>query len=407
MSHIFSKTSKLQTNIKVLCLTSFIEGLVAVGPLWSLYIDELKGSLLILGLVLSLSSLSTSVFQIPGGLFSDRVGRKKAIIIGGLIRTISLCYIGFVPSIGLLIPGMIVSSVAGALINPAKSALVAESAHINHKGKTFGLIDTIQSFTMIIGPALGLFIAGKINIRIVFYFSAALSLFSLILSIKFLEEAEGSKTANAKRIGLKTILEEQFSWFRKNKDLNILLTSQGFAMLASSFASPFFPLFAVKELSIEKEKLALIFMASNILLMLTRIPVGHITDKPSMKKKYLLIWGCVWGAFVWILVSESRNYFHLFSFALLSLAFVLPTRSALISDMTDYKERASVFGTLAAIDGVSGAVGYAIAGAFANIYGMRLSMKTAGIGLFLSALFIWLFFKEKLNYNKFESLMRV
>jgi MFS family permease len=82
-------------------------------------------------------------------------------------------------------------------------------------------------------------------------------------------------------------------------------------------------------------------------------------------------------------------------YALLSFAFVLPARSALLADMTLPEERARVFGTLSAVDGISGAIGYGAAGIFAQVYGLRLSMNVAGFGLLLAALFIILFFKEK------------
>lgn len=386
------RISQIPKNIRVLCLTSFIDGLVAIGPLWSLYIDELKGSLISVGLLLGIFSLATAFFQLPGGYFTDHFGRRKALIGGGILRIISLIYIGAVSHWHMLIPGFVLMSIAGALGHPAKSALVAESVAEHRRGRTFGLIDTIQAVTMIVGPTLGLFIAGKLNISIVFYFSAVLSVFSLILNIKLLDEMIEIK--KPKTISIKEIIKKQFTW-TKNKNLNILMISQGMANFAASFAGPFFTLFATKNIGVKKESLAIIFMLNNVLLMLTRIPMGHLVDNPNFKKKYFLVWGCVWGAFAWILISFSQNYLHLFSFILLSLAFVLPARSTLLSEMVTSEQRGRVFGVLAFVDGISGTLGYTLAGYFAEAYGIPLSMKVAGLGLIITAFFIGLVFKEK------------
>lgn len=393
----------LPVNIRVLCLTGLVEGLIAIGPLWALYVDELHGSLAALGFLLSLSSLCMSALQIPGGMFSDRLGRRRAIITGEVIRIVSLVWVGLVPRWEWLVPAIVVSNTAGALIYPAKSALVAESVADDRRGRTYGLVDTVQALTMIVGPALGLWIAGRVSIRLVFFLSALLASFSLAVTIRYLTDTAGRDRGPAvlgrggprlSRLG--ALIRSQLS-FSRDWNLNLLLASQGLSMIAASFAAPFFTLFAVNGLGVAKEQLAVIFVAANVLLMITRVPMGRLADHPPVKRKYFLAWGCAWGGLVWILVSHSQGYSHLFAYALLSLAFVMPARSALISDLTTRRERASMFGTLSAIDGISGAVGYAIAGVFADAYGFRLSMNVAGIGLLLSALFVMVFFKEPLR----------
>ncbi len=384
----------LPVNVRALCLAGFVEGLIAIGPLWALYVDELRGSLAVLGLLLSLSSLCMSVLQIPGGMISDRIGRRKAIIAGEIVRIVSLVAVGCVPRWEWLVPAIVLSNVAGALINPARSALLAESVKADRRGRTFGLVDTIYAMTMIIGPAVGLWIAGRISIRIVFFLSALLAAFSLAIAIRYLEDQTPLDRARDAGASWLSTIRRPFA-FSRNRDLNILLASQGLSMIAASFAAPFFTLFAVNDLAIRKEQLAFIFMLNNALLMITRVPMGRLADHASIPRKHLLAWGCVWGGLVWIAIGNSHTYGHLFVYALIALAFVLPARSALISDMTSARERASVFGTLSAVDGVFGAIGYAIAGVFAQAYGLRLAFHVAGIGLLLSALFVTVFFHEK------------
>ncbi len=57
---------------------------------WSLYLLEvLNTPIEIVGLLATLQSTSQILFQLPGGIVADRIGRKKVIIVGTAIRTIA------------------------------------------------------------------------------------------------------------------------------------------------------------------------------------------------------------------------------------------------------------------------------------------------------------------------------
>ncbi len=79
-------------NIMVLMSTQTIFMFTAFlwWPFRSLYIKGLGASVEILGLVLSLETVANIVFQYPGGVLTDRWGRRRMLIISGVFRFISV-----------------------------------------------------------------------------------------------------------------------------------------------------------------------------------------------------------------------------------------------------------------------------------------------------------------------------
>lgn len=58
-------------------------------PYWSLYILELGVSKTLLGIIFMTETIAQLIFQIPGGVLTDILGRKKMIVLGSILRAVS------------------------------------------------------------------------------------------------------------------------------------------------------------------------------------------------------------------------------------------------------------------------------------------------------------------------------
>ncbi|MFA9496741.1 MAG: MFS transporter, partial [Candidatus Bathyarchaeota archaeon] len=115
-------------NIMVLMTTQTLFMFTAFlwWPYRSLYITELDATVELLGLVLSIETVASIIFQYPGGILTDRWGRKRMLVISGFFRFLSPIFYFFATHWTHVIPGIIFSS-AGMLGVPANNALIAES----------------------------------------------------------------------------------------------------------------------------------------------------------------------------------------------------------------------------------------------------------------------------------------
>ncbi|MDG4869251.1 MFS transporter, partial [Guyparkeria sp. 1SP6A2] len=81
-------------------------GLFMVLPVLALYADTLEGATpLLVGLALGVYGLTQAVLQIPFGLLSDRIGRKRVIAIGLLIFAAGSIVAAMADTIGGVIVG--------------------------------------------------------------------------------------------------------------------------------------------------------------------------------------------------------------------------------------------------------------------------------------------------------------
>jgi len=124
---------------------------------WSLYLltpieqGGLGAPAIVVGMLATIQNTSQILFQLPGGLIADKIGRKKVIVFGSAIRTISPLILYFARSWQMVVPGLILNAVAG-LYGPAFNALISESIPRENRGAGFGAYRMFTSIPQIFMP---------------------------------------------------------------------------------------------------------------------------------------------------------------------------------------------------------------------------------------------------------------
>ena len=121
---------------------------------WSLYlIEELNTPVLIVGVLATLQNTSQVLFQLPGGVIADRIGRKKVIIFGTALRTISPLILFIARSWQIVLIGIVINSVS-SLYTPAFNAIISESLPKQRRGAAFGAYRMFTSAPQIFMPVV-------------------------------------------------------------------------------------------------------------------------------------------------------------------------------------------------------------------------------------------------------------
>ncbi|MEK7518009.1 MAG: hypothetical protein AAB583_05690 [Patescibacteria group bacterium] len=71
-------------NIKILTWFNFFTDLKFYSPIAIIYFANVSGSFALGMSVFSIAMLSSSLFEIPTGIFSDFIGKRKTVILGGI-----------------------------------------------------------------------------------------------------------------------------------------------------------------------------------------------------------------------------------------------------------------------------------------------------------------------------------
>ncbi|PIU73071.1 hypothetical protein COS78_04025, partial [Candidatus Shapirobacteria bacterium CG06_land_8_20_14_3_00_40_12] len=114
-------------NIKILTWQGFLVGFNLWAPIMAIYFAKVTGSYVLSLSVFSIAMISSAVFEIPTGVFSDLIGRRYTTILSGLF----LALMGVAYAVGLnygwLVVGAILEGLARALNSGNNDALLYDS----------------------------------------------------------------------------------------------------------------------------------------------------------------------------------------------------------------------------------------------------------------------------------------
>ncbi len=157
-------------------------GLFMMFPVLSLFAGKIPGATpLLIGLAISVYGLSQALLQLPLGLLSDRVGRKKIIILGLLVFSCGSVIAASADDIYLLLIGRALQgsgAIAATII-----ALVADLTQEVHRTKAMATIGASIAVAFGIAITLGPLIASYIGVSGIFWGMAALALVAILVVI--------------------------------------------------------------------------------------------------------------------------------------------------------------------------------------------------------------------------------
>jgi MFS family permease len=108
------------------------------------------------GLVLGVRNLSQQGLFLIGGTLADRLGYKRVMMAGCLLRTGGFALLGFASSLPALVLASAATGFAGALFNPAVRAYLAAGAGQARRVEAFALFNAFYQAGMLVGPLIGL-----------------------------------------------------------------------------------------------------------------------------------------------------------------------------------------------------------------------------------------------------------
>ena len=171
-------------------------GIFLILPIFSIYAAELPSqpSIFQIGLALGIYGLTQAIFQIPFGIVSDVIGRKKVIYFGLVLFIVGSLCAGLTNNIELIILGRAIQG-AGA-ISAVLSALLADLTSDESRTKAMGIVGVSIGLTFALSLVLSPLINKLIGVSGIFILMGVLSIIA-ILVIKFFitEDSDKKKTS--------------------------------------------------------------------------------------------------------------------------------------------------------------------------------------------------------------------
>jgi MFS family permease len=147
--------------MRILMVTALLVLLIEIGAggeqalLPLLVTSHLHLSAAIAGSAMLAAGLVGGVLLVPGGIASDRWGRKATMIAGGILSAVGFVLYAIAGGFGLVLVGVSIRAVGMSLIWPAAIAWVAESMPRRRHALMMSVFGEFENVGVTVGPILG------------------------------------------------------------------------------------------------------------------------------------------------------------------------------------------------------------------------------------------------------------
>ena len=155
-------------------------GLFLILPVFSLHADSYHGySPALAGLAIGVYGLTQAAFQIPFGMLSDRIGRKRVIVAGLLIFAAGSVVAALAETMWGVIAGRALQGFGA--IGAAVIALTADLTREEQRTKAMAVIGVSIGFAFALAMVAGNALTGLIGLAGLFWLTAALALAGIVV----------------------------------------------------------------------------------------------------------------------------------------------------------------------------------------------------------------------------------
>jgi MFS family permease len=248
-----------------------------------LYMRYLGADVMQIGVFFTVSQIVPLVLQVLGGWISDTIGRLKSVALGSLIGLGAFISPIFVPTWQWLYLTEGLNAVTRSLIGPSFGAFIAEETSEEHRGKVYGITDTIYTVVTVIGPPLAGWLADTYGFRIMLTVAAGIYICATIIRL-ILAKVAGKKrfagsseklSFKALKLNFKTI----FGLAIAGGVLTWLLLTDGVRDIAFSLSFRLMPIYLEDIAGLNLQQIGWLTSFFGIAMMLTTIPAGWFADK--------------------------------------------------------------------------------------------------------------------------------
>lgn len=395
---------KIPPKLMVLMAVAFMDmvGLLMVVPLLPFYVKKLGGEgVEIMGMHLGIGILSgiiASAFTVAQllsspmwGRFSDKFGRRPALLIALFAAGVAYIVFGFAESLWLLLLSRIVQGAGGGTVGVIQ-AYVADTTEPEHRARNLGWLSAATNLGVALGPVVGAFavvlgekdlVPGAADVRMgeaaPGIVAAMLCGITILFAWKYLKESKTLHHHESERRRPREAVMRVFTHGRDPSSRLIWIYAIAIGAFQGTF--PVLPLFLNESFQVTERTIGYFFMYIGSISVFARVLLlGTLVDR--MGEARLSRFGLVLLALGLATMPLSPNILVLaLSVAMLPLgtAFTFPCVTALLSRVINPADRGLYMGLQQSFGGVSRIIAPLWAGFAFDTLGIGVPFYTAAV----------------------------
>jgi len=381
----------MKGKLTVLMITAFVDmlGLAMIIPLLPFYATKMGASATIVGVLIAAFSIAQLASAPLWGRFSDRYGRRPALLAGLLISAIAYVIFAYSSTLWLLLISRVVQGFGGGTIGVVQ-AYVADASDPNDRAKSLGWLSAATSLGAVVGPAIGSVLIHWGRHAPGIASAIFCVLISIFAAIYLRESNEDALTTSERQIPHQTSASAVWSVIARPKEpAQRLIWIYAVGIGAFYGTAPTLPLILADRLPITEANVGFFVMYLGGMGVIVRAGIlGRMIE--WLGEVRLTRLGLVLLATGLAMVAAVHSYLTL-AIALtlmpLGTAFVFPCVTAMLSRVVPKKHRGLYMGVQHTFGGVSRVVFPLAAGIAMDHLGLGFPFVVAGV-LVLSTLLL-------------------
>jgi multidrug resistance protein len=272
----------MKNKLAVLMVTAFIDmvGLLMLMPILPFYAKSMGGGGFIVGLLVSSFAIAQLASAPMWGRFSDRHGRRPALLIGLTASAIAYVIFAYSTSLWLLFLSRLVQGAGGGTVGVIQ-AYVADTLEPDQRARGLGWLSAATNAGVALGPVLGSLASG-ISRQAPGLAAAALCMINILFAARFLGESRDMTDAKTRKPSPpgRTHAAVKHVLTNSGQPASRLIWIYAIAMGAFSGVTALLTLFMAARFGLTQKTIGFVFMYLGVISVLTRaLILGWAVDK--------------------------------------------------------------------------------------------------------------------------------
>ncbi len=344
------------------------------------------------GTLVSIYGILSAIFSLIAGPISDRIGRRKVLLIGTAIMSGALLLHPLAHTFPMLLAMRALTGVASGFLSGASVAYVGDYFPYERRGWANGVIMSGFAVGQILGIPGGTVLAGAFGFAAPFVVFGAILAVCLGLVWAFVPQPAVALEA---RLTVTDALGKFSSLLRHSNTLAATVSSVFMFFSVSSFVT-FMPSWLEHTFGISKGQIASMYLVGGLAAVIGNPLAGRLSDIHG--RRGIILWACAALATLQVLTTLVMVRFEvaylLFFLTMASASMRASPLQSMLSQIVEPERR----GTLLGLTNAAGSVGFALGAAVSGYVYTHMSFRDctfmAATTTAITACIIWRYLPE-------------
>ena len=364
-----------------------------ISPILPQIGDDLDIADAVLGTLVTAYSLMVGLFAILSGPVSDRIGRRRILLVGCGVMTVALASHGLVDSYWSFLGVRVFAGMAGGVLSGAAVSYIGDYFPYDRRGWAVGWVMSGAAFGQIIGIPMGIVMAERWGFHSPFY------LFAITMALTLPLLFFGVPQPPMKRTSERLTVSGAFA------DYVTLLKRPEVAWAAVAYFVMFFgvavfviylPTWLERDLGASGDQIALMFLVGGIANVVTGPQAGKLSDR--IGRKGIILLSCIGLSVLMLgtvpLVTNITIAYVFFFLTMVLVAMRGSPFSALLTGLVRDERRGSLMSLAVALGQLGFALGGAVSGPMFARVGYASNTVLGAVFVLGMGLVVWFFIPE-------------